>query len=550
LLGAAQAGDVVWQGDESDAWGTGGNWDTGAAPQAGDDAVFYASGAGNLDVDLGAANRTADAIRFSAAADSAVTLGNGTLTNGSGGIAVDADAGAAHAIACDVVLGADQTWDNASAQTLTVSGRVSGDHAIVLGGTGTVSIVASNAYTGGTHIDAGTLEMGHPSACGGDDTGNAGYFGFGVIRYLGATNGANSATLAFGDFSEANDRFGGPIVVRAGSSGDRIWSLPDPNDNSYGPMRPQLTLAGDLIVRIGNSGDDRWALSGTASVSGTGDLILEGPGILEVNVPGIASGHTGDWVVRAGILKLNFSPVYVGPGSVFRLGATNGTASATIFTHNNYTYIDRPLVVRAGSSGKKAIGTYWYTNRKKMGTKYGVTLEDDLWVESKTAGSVYEILADVVETNGSHKVTFYGTTGAKTLLQADGDWSGGTAVVRGGLSITNGGSLAHANISIGGDTVAAFLDGDGAISFETGEAIDVNALGTLDATGGLTFDLTALAAAGTVVLVDYGDSGTFSGPAVLDDMLSPASAAAGWTLTDTGSQVTAAFSGGTAVIVQ
>jgi autotransporter-associated beta strand protein len=72
---------------------------------------------------------------------------------------------AAHTISANIGLGASQTWeiDNSPANALTVSGTISdasGSDQLSKTGTGTLILTASNTYSGGTIVRAGTLKSG------------------------------------------------------------------------------------------------------------------------------------------------------------------------------------------------------------------------------------------------------------------------------------------------------------------------------------------------------------------------------------------------------
>jgi hypothetical protein len=119
-------------------------------------------------------------------------------------------------------------------------------------------------------------------------------------------------------------------------------------------------------------------------------------------------------------------------------------------------------------------------------------------------------------------------SGANTFtggLMAVGGATSGTAIVQ------LDGSLARGDITLG---VRGRLEGTGTIFFRDGDSIDV--AGTLDASA-LTFDLTGHSG-GLYTIVDY-SAGTFLGPGTIDDLLSSQSLLQGWSLTNTGTQITA-----------
>ena len=85
----------------------------------------------------------------------------------SAGITLNSGAGAATInTSGQVQLGADQTWTNNSANTLTVSSVVSGNQALTTAGSGTIVLSGANLYNGGTQVSSGTLRLGNAAALG------------------------------------------------------------------------------------------------------------------------------------------------------------------------------------------------------------------------------------------------------------------------------------------------------------------------------------------------------------------------------------------------
>jgi len=87
------------------------------------------------------------------------------------------------------------------------------------------------------------------------------------------------------------------------------------------------------------------------------------------------------------------------------------------------------------------------------------------------------------------------------------------------------------------------LDGSGTLNFYAADLASpgITVSGAMDATGGMAFHLAGSGWMGggqTYTLVDY-SAGTFTGPGALQSLLTAASVAAGWELTDTGSQILA-----------
>lgn len=122
--------------------------------------------------------------------------------------------------------------------------------------------------------------------------------------------------------------------------------------------------------------------------------------------------------------------------------------------------------------------------------------------------------------------------GAGALVLGGVNTYSGPTLVSGG-TLTINGTQANADITINSGTV----NGSGILTFLDGDVIDDH--GTLNASGGMHWDLTPQIAR-SITLVDY-TGGTFIAPATLDNLLTAASLAAGWHLTNAGNLVTAAL---------
>ena len=81
-----------------------------------------------------------------------------TPTATANGITMNASVPAS-TIGANVALGATQIWTNNSANTLTVSGVVSGSNTLETAGSGTINLSGANAYTGATTVFQGTLSV-------------------------------------------------------------------------------------------------------------------------------------------------------------------------------------------------------------------------------------------------------------------------------------------------------------------------------------------------------------------------------------------------------
>jgi len=116
----AAATVLSWDGSESTTWATGTNWGGDAAPAndlVSDIAVFDLASYANQP-DAGTTSINGIQIGDGVTTTNPLTISGTALSIGSGGITVNAAAGAA-TISAPVTLGSFQTWTNNSANALT-----------------------------------------------------------------------------------------------------------------------------------------------------------------------------------------------------------------------------------------------------------------------------------------------------------------------------------------------------------------------------------------------------------------------------------------------
>ncbi|HEV3340871.1 MAG TPA: Ig-like domain repeat protein [Pirellulales bacterium] len=147
----------TWTGAIDANWSTNNsgttNW-SGSVPANGDTLIFPAGAAHLTNVD-DIASLTVNSVTFSGASGGYNLGGSNPLTL-SAGVSASNTAGT-NTINLPVVLGASQTFTVASGAQLNVGGVVSGSAALTKAGTGTLDLLASDTYNGGTTVGAGTL---------------------------------------------------------------------------------------------------------------------------------------------------------------------------------------------------------------------------------------------------------------------------------------------------------------------------------------------------------------------------------------------------------
>jgi len=148
---SAQANSITWNGTDA-TWATGTNWVGNTAPAddlTTDIAVFNSA---TYTAQPNAGTTSVNGIEIGASS-AAVTLSGTALTIGSGGVTM-ASGAAASSITAPITLGAAQTWDNSSANQLTVGGT-SGAFALTKTGTGTIQF--NGAVAGSVTVNGGTV---------------------------------------------------------------------------------------------------------------------------------------------------------------------------------------------------------------------------------------------------------------------------------------------------------------------------------------------------------------------------------------------------------
>ncbi|MGO9114272.1 MAG: autotransporter-associated beta strand repeat-containing protein [Thermoguttaceae bacterium] len=254
-------------------------WGTGCSIGGGGGTIFNAAPVySSISVANGA---TLDLGGFSVTVTGSVTLGNGSITDGT---IVDNDA--------------------YSVQNGTISANLGGSAGLTMSGTGTVDLTGNNSYTGGMTIDSGTLILA------GSDT----FSGATVVCSGSTLTVAATGTLTIAATGSLTVASGGSIVVASG-----------------GTLNNEGTL-NDAAAVLGGTGTDNIVNSGTLVLDGQGtqtlDCQLSGSGNLAVTC-GATFDLAGD--------NLTFAAVTVNGGSVIDSSGGNGALTASGFTLSNTT---------------------------------------------------------------------------------------------------------------------------------------------------------------------------------------------------------------------
>ena len=278
----------------------------------------------------------------------ATTIDAGTLALGSGGsIALSSGlALAASGARFDISAGGNQTIQdlsgvvgstiNLGANTLTAgtanstsfAGVISGTGALTKQGTGTLTLNGNNAYTGGTTVNAGTLQIGNGGTSGsiaGDVSDNATFtfdrsdsitFG-GVISGTGVLVQMGSGTLTL----TADNSYTGGTTINTGAS------LQLGNGGTTGSIVGNVTDNGSLLFNRSDT------VTFNAIISGSGNLAQNGTGTTILSGRNTYSGGT---VIDLGTLLVNNAQA-LGTGNVTVNGGVLGADPQPINVLGNYT---------------------------------------------------------------------------------------------------------------------------------------------------------------------------------------------------------------------
>ncbi|HTN74221.1 MAG TPA: LamG-like jellyroll fold domain-containing protein, partial [Pirellulaceae bacterium] len=182
------ANAVVWDGGgDGVTWSQATNWLGDVVPDANDIATFADTDIGAVTVTastaVGGLNFTNTSSNFTLGALAGVTL---TITSGTAAITQTGAGG--NIVAVPLYLAGSSIIDVAPSTSLTVSAAISGALGLNKNGTGTLTVHATNTYTGGTNINAGVLRLG---AIADVPAGYTGYYSF------DNTSGATSGSTVF-----------------------------------------------------------------------------------------------------------------------------------------------------------------------------------------------------------------------------------------------------------------------------------------------------------------------------------------------------------------
>ena len=344
-----------------------------------------------------------------------------------------------------------------STANLTVSAPVqdrSGNatSAVTKSGAGTLTFVASNTYTGGTTINAGTLAF--------STTGNITHSGV-IAGSAGAMSKLGSGTVTL----SATNTYSGPTTLSAGTL------------KITGTIASSVAISTDATLQYYRTSTGQVTISNT--ISGAGALSFAGTNSTtnstgsDFNFTGTTTDFTGSVNVTAARLTRGTS---IGDGS----NAITLGSFGQLF-HNSTGTIANPITINGAGWYE---GAYYGAIRLQGGTYSGaITLAGDSTITAAgSTGTISGAISGAYTLTGGHSGTLtlsnMGNTNSTTAV------SGGTLKVTGSLASTSAISRTGGTFQIGSDVTVASISGD--ITIDSGKTLTLSSGNNLAYSGVLS----------------------------------------------------------------
>ncbi len=407
----------TWNVDANGNWSVAGNWINGAPNGANASVVFGAAITSprtistNIPVTVGSLTFSSTA-KYTIAGPQTITL---QATSNDAAIVV----AGAHVISANLALASntDVTVTNPTDQ-LTLGGEITGtDVALSLYGAGTLVLSSSNAFSGTTNVNGGTLKLAHPLA-------------------------VQNSTVNVA---------GGGLAFAAGTTSPVLGGL-----SGNGNLSLATGAAEAVTLNVGGNGQ---STTYDGLLSGAGGLVKQGAGTLVLAAPNTFPGST---TVAGGVLQLqaiatgNIGIHFIGTSSN---GAYTGTGG--VVPMNNWN----------SESGYSFSGTTLANNSgANSGATFSITGDSGTWA----TGSANELLNGYVATNSynSMTLTVNGIPYSRYSLYV---YVGDSSVGNQEEATVNGSRYYYATEGGTPVTYTAITNASSA-SYQTGNYIEVNGL--------------------------------------------------------------------------
>ena len=465
-LNSSQAANLSWDADAVFNNGTLGgtgtwntallNWDNGSADQAwatntitGDTAVFAGTaGTATLGTSINALG-----LQFTTTGYTVATGAN-TLALGTGGIDASGLSGGTTTLTGLISLGAGQSWNVGSGATLTSSAVISGANALAKTGAGTLTLSASNTFSGGLTISAGTVVASNVNQLGG----------------AGGTTGAISLN-------------GGELKLNLGTT---------PYTNAHAIT---VGAGGGTLTLTSTSGTPTLTLGNAGNLTGSGNLTVNGNGTLT------QAGSAGASVLNMNSANIGYSGnVTITNGGIVEFGNATAIPTTSTFTVNNLGMLSTngPTIAQAVNVNTGGVLAFQNVGTGVFSGPITLTGGTTVRMQNWWSGAVQNgaITGAIGGTGGMTINSGSGTGAVLTLNNATSDYAGATSISGAVVNINTGGTLANVNTassigkgSVGGSSADLVLNNGtlrytGAAAQSTDRLFSVGtANGTLDASG-------------------------------------------------------------------
>jgi autotransporter-associated beta strand protein len=309
------------------------SWSSGTVPESTNIATWVPGSLGSgLILDEAASWQ---GIRISGAASDIAITGDGSLTLGTDGINMS-NSSVNMSIALPITMTTSSMWSVKSAKTLTAQKALSGsDVRLTKSGDGTLILLGTNTYDGGTVVSNGTLQIGN-GAIGFDGTiagsvSNRGVLAFnqhgdrifgGSISGTGSISKAGAGKLTL---TALNDGFGGRATVNGGRLNLQVSGI---GETDAGPLgNAPITVGSGAALEL----PDQYVAGTNRAITSAGTIV-------------VSSGNSSDGLQYLNNLVLQSSGSVT--GNPFRLG---GYSAANITVSGSGTStIHNAVLLRGG----------------------------------------------------------------------------------------------------------------------------------------------------------------------------------------------------------
>jgi len=417
------------------------------------------------------------------------TLGATVDSSGSGALNLSNTSAEAFSASSSTTLGLTGSNSNNNVLSATLADPASGQLALIKSGSGFWNISGANTYSGGTTINAGTLQLGNASALGAPAAPlsiaagaildlNAQSVSFGLLTGSGTINnsGGGTPTITVG-LGNVSGTFAGLIqngtglinLVKVGSgtitlSGTGLYTggtsinagtLAITSDAAINYISP--TFSGGVLQLDGYSSGLNFnnvanlnlaAATGNAAtlagvISGTSQLTYSGPGTLILS--NLSNSFTGGIVLNGGELSAA-APGDLGGGTnpaiFFNGGILQVTNAAALANLNAFTV--------NGATGANGIWTLFNGGFDITDTNHAFTIAQSI----NGIGALTKLGAGALVLGGVNGSTFTGGTSilAGSIKTNSASALGGTGGLSGAVNIGGGASLdlnGQPNVGVG-----------------------------------------------------------------------------------------------------